>query len=284
MRKLYTLKNWYPLEEAAKRLTVTLGEDVSVNDILQLAVEGHIGLSWYLRHIYAREVAPVTRIINFGDLPELFKKNGASKDSVSDNSYAEGYEYLSEVKVLEGAYKLELERCGALKDWVLSIITQTGGQLIALDGFVVSDHQGNLWQIMDTFTAQDKATHRKMMNHDNDHHDYEIYFPSGTFPLQTDLGITKNGLEAFERLVSEEHKETPKQSTSLHLKEHESLFKLVIGMAIDGYGHNPGASRTPTAKDIASGLLTHGISIDEDTVRKWLSRAKEFLPADWQKD
>jgi hypothetical protein len=36
MRKLYKLKEWYSLQDAASRLTPTLGEPVSENDRLQL--------------------------------------------------------------------------------------------------------------------------------------------------------------------------------------------------------------------------------------------------------
>lgn len=53
------------------------------------------------------------------------------------------------------------------------------------------------------------------------------------------------------------------------------MLKLVIGMAIDGYGYDPKASRSPIPKQIAGHLLQHGIRMDDDTVRKWLNQAKE---------
>jgi hypothetical protein len=64
----------------------------------------------------------------------------------------------------------------------------------------------------------------------------------------------------------------------IHAKERESLLKLIIGMAIKGYGHDPKAARSPTAKEIAGDLACHGIALDEDTVRKYLAEAKELLP------
>ncbi|WP_305989284.1 hypothetical protein [Roseibium sp. MMSF_3544] len=70
------------------------------------------------------------------------------------------------------------------------------------------------------------------------------------------------------------------QEKHLATRERESLLKLVISMAIGGYGYDPKASRSSTAKDIASDLQQIGLSLDEDTVRKYLKEAKGLLPGD----
>lgn len=67
---------------------------------------------------------------------------------------------------------------------------------------------------------------------------------------------------------------------ALHARERDSLLKLIIGMAIKGYGHDPKAARGPTAKEIAGDLALQGIPLDEDTVRKYLAEARELLPPD----
>jgi hypothetical protein len=66
----------------------------------------------------------------------------------------------------------------------------------------------------------------------------------------------------------------------MHAKERESLLKLIIGMAIKGYGHDPKAARSPTAKEVAGDLALHDIPLDEDTVRKYLAEARQLLPGD----
>lgn len=71
-----------------------------------------------------------------------------------------------------------------------------------------------------------------------------------------------------------------KSEKPMHAKERESLLKLIIGMAIKGYGHDPKAARSTTAKEIANDLALAGISLDEDTVRKYLAEARELLPGD----
>lgn len=57
-------------------------------------------------------------------------------------------------------------------------------------------------------------------------------------------------------------------------------MKLVIGMAIKGYGYDPKSGRSPFAKDVAGDLALIGLPLDEDTVRKYLAEAKELLPRD----
>jgi hypothetical protein len=62
--------------------------------------------------------------------------------------------------------------------------------------------------------------------------------------------------------------------------EHNSLLKLVIGMAIKGYAHDPAASKSTSPKEIADDLAQLGISITDDTVRKHLKKAAAtVLPA-----
>jgi hypothetical protein len=60
-------------------------------------------------------------------------------------------------------------------------------------------------------------------------------------------------------------------------KEEASLLKLVLGMAIDKYSFKPRMGNSRTPKLIADALAREGMAIDEDTVRKWLSKAAEEI-------
>ncbi len=56
-------------------------------------------------------------------------------------------------------------------------------------------------------------------------------------------------------------------------RERNTLLKLVLGMAIDGYGHDPKGPRGPAPAEIARCLSTRGFSITDDTIRKYLQEA-----------
>lgn len=75
-----------------------------------------------------------------------------------------------------------------------------------------------------------------------------------------------------------------KDMSSMKSKEKETLLKILLGLALTNYEFNPQASRNSTAREIKDDLLLHGISVDEDTVRKWLNESKEHLPDDWNKN
>lgn len=70
----------------------------------------------------------------------------------------------------------------------------------------------------------------------------------------------------------------PSPEKPLGTRERENLLRLVIGMAIGGYGHKPSDKRSSTASDVTSDLLEAGLSISDDTVRKYLQEGADLLP------
>jgi hypothetical protein len=81
----------------------------------------------------------------------------------------------------------------------------------------------------------------------------------------------------LERQVSQ-MKAKPRRDT-LILKEPTILKRLIIGMAISKYEYDPKASRSAAPQKIFDDLLRLGISVDVDTIRKWLrTSAEEELP------
>src|SRR5205814_10371881 len=58
-------------------------------------------------------------------------------------------------------------------------------------------------------------------------------------------------------------------------RENQTLLKLVIGMAIQGYKYDPIAKRSDIPNEIARDLQALGLKIDDDTVRKWLRLAAD---------
>lgn len=91
---------------------------------------------------------------------------------------------------------------------------------------------------------------------------------------------------SLERQIAFLKGETGQESTQkrtvkpLHVKERETLQKMIIGMAIKGYSYDPKASKNTSIQEIADDLASLGISLDPDTVRKWVKEAAEILPRD----
>ena len=73
--------------------------------------------------------------------------------------------------------------------------------------------------------------------------------------------------------------DAPKLEKPLGTTEKNSLLKLVIGMAIKGYSYNVEAKRSAVPSEIAGDLAKLGMSIDVDTVRRYLAMATtDVLP------
>lgn len=64
----------------------------------------------------------------------------------------------------------------------------------------------------------------------------------------------------------------------LSTRERQKLLQILLGMAIACYGHDPRATRTTTASAILTDLDTVGISVSDDTIRKYLRDSAEFAP------
>ena len=75
-------------------------------------------------------------------------------------------------------------------------------------------------------------------------------------------------------------KKAPPEEKPLSAKERNTLLRLVIGMAVSGYGYDPSAVRSPIPKQITGDLDALGLSMDDGTVLKYLKQAAAIhLPA-----
>lgn len=84
--------------------------------------------------------------------------------------------------------------------------------------------------------------------------------------------------EQITRLREERKANKTADKEAVGPKERSSVLKLILGMAIAGYGFDPRATRCSTVKEILSDMHLKGISLGEDTVRKYLNESREFAP------
>ncbi|MCG8028660.1 MAG: hypothetical protein N0E55_13235 [Candidatus Thiodiazotropha taylori] len=231
MKKLYTLKSWFSLGDAAERLGAGLGEGVSVNDVLQLVVEELLPLSWYIRHVPARRVAPYTALRGRGYSPEFFQMQNCffpdkefPQDQLIISEEWECVDGEESIVYLDGPHRLELKYCGALMDWIHAHLTNTGGELISLDGFFVSDNEGTIWQIM-----EHRPRSRYKTSDGEEKEMAACYHPSGVFPEEAELIIQRQDIEAFERSLSE----SPDTEPNSLLQRTETSYLNMIAALLD---------------------------------------------------
>ena len=63
----------------------------------------------------------------------------------------------------------------------------------------------------------------------------------------------------------------------LRTRERNTLFKVIIAMAISGYCYNPMSDRNDAISSIKDDLEKNGVALDANTIRKWLKIAVESV-------
>lgn len=177
VKKMYKVKSWFSLKDAAARLSSGLGEEITVQDVLQLVIQGHLAVSWYTRQIFAQVVVPFTTL-----------------------SAGEGWRALeaeNPIRQLDGPYRLELEYCGALKDWIHSSLAQAIAELDSNVGFFISDDEENIWQIMAYHPGQRYRVKNQWSRMEGTYH------PSVKFPHESELVIQRKDIQTFEQSLGE---------------------------------------------------------------------------------
>jgi hypothetical protein len=93
--------------------------------------------------------------------------------------------------------------------------------------------------------------------------------------LEIHRWITENALPSTYKFMVHGQNILPQPEKQLATKELKSLYGIMLGMAIDSYSYDPQAAKSEAPRNISNDLMRHGISITDDTVRKWLRTASE---------
>ena len=141
MSKLFSLKEWLTLEEAANYLTACLNEPVTQADTIRLAIDGHLTLSVnFVNSVYARcgKAIPNSEHVG-GGIPF----NGRDVLMFDDN-----------ISYLSGIYDLPMIG-GEIYDCEHKLQKLTGGPLVLTSeirgAFVRSNQSGYYYQIQEYF-------------------------------------------------------------------------------------------------------------------------------------
>lgn len=79
--------------------------------------------------------------------------------------------------------------------------------------------------------------------------------------------------------VTKEQSLRPQQKAAA-TKKLETLQKLFIGCAIDGYGYKADARKSPFPRELCNQMASMGTPVDEGTIRTHLKEAQQLLPAE----
>lgn len=79
-------------------------------------------------------------------------------------------------------------------------------------------------------------------------------------------------------------KQVEDSSENFDIRERASMLKMIIAMAVDGYAYKIDLERSSIPKEIADALDQMGISLDLDTIRKYLKEGRDILPKDYKQE
>lgn len=300
MSKIFRLKKWLTLDEAADHLELALQESVSVVDLLRLAQDGHLTLSAnFVNHAPANPGVLVAvneakmllvPLIDsqFSDeqkaLIEQYPRRGSRSEQhawmlanpeISNNPNVllalQGdritndhvLEWEQRVVSIEGLWDLPAFG-GASLDVAHMLQSLVGGPeitLVCLDGtVVVSPDEGRYARVLERFSNESCSS-------DRPYSDARNYFPSGGLPEDAPIVVRAESISAFlSSLVGEG---APKEEVGS--RERSGLLKLIAGLAMEArIDLDSDKAATQMA---AAGAPFGGPS--EQTVRKHLKLIRE---------
>lgn len=200
MSILDKLKSWYTLEEAATRLTRTLGHSITEHDVIQLASDGHIIVCWFLSNYHSHYAQPVLVSCDYPRGEETFIQTEPDYDE-EGNVYG---------VALSGQFRLPVDIYPPWGWWLLSFIGKGGESGTLWDPIVIDVDDGRHW----AFYERDGG---------------EFFH----FPTKDEITIARADLEAFENACMQPKPTAPRAESG---KENESertrLLKQVGALAL----------------------------------------------------
>lgn len=89
--------------------------------------------------------------------------------------------------------------------------------------------------------------------------------------------VRAQGRSLIEKRAQEAGEEKP-----IGERERNTLLRMIIGMAIGGYGYDPEAGKSDVAPTVFKDLDKLGLEGAEQTIRNKLRDASQLLPGDWK--
>jgi hypothetical protein len=228
MKKLFNLKQWLTVPDAARHLSILFGEDVSEADVLRLALDGHLTLSvYFVNHTSARCGPIVSRqdakrhtVPAFDNFPETEIIEGVE---VGDQVI----ECLPLIFQLQDVWDLKMQGAERI-DVEHRYQFLTGGppvDLYSLAGPIVCREDGAHCQLQLHFSDNEFAN-PKNLKQPRDHPDN--YYPAAGLPDDSVLVVRTSALHELEARLSEPD---PKAEKPLQRRERDTLLVIIAALA-----------------------------------------------------
>ena len=273
MSKLFKLKEWVTVPDAAKNLSIVFGEDVTEADVLRLALDGHLKLSVnFVNHAVARSAKWIPRA-EYTELIELERALG----KISQTSGKPILKYGERVMPIEGVWDLAMigaERLDVEHQYQL----MTGGApvtLVNIDGTFVTSYDGQIYQLLTHYddnpycnSEEQKKSRAKKSLYDPDN-----YFTAGGLPEDGVIVVRTTMLREFEQAINDKPASTEKPLTTT---ERNTLLTVIAALC-DYSAIDPKARGA--AQQIANLTQEIGAAITDDTIRNVLAKIPSAVEA-----
>ena len=228
MSKLFKLKEWLSVSDAAKHLTLSFGEKVSEADVLQLALEGHLKLSIHLVNgAYARRCAPVkTEEIEWVEVQLPIAGNHFMKMALGGRLFQEGddvFQVTKSITSLEsGIWDLPMtggERVD-VEHRLQQIVSGLEVTAVSLEGIFLNSPDGDLYEV--------QSRHEDYLCRGKNFFDSNNFHPAGSLPDDAFFVVRTAAIRSLEQSVSPENTEKP-----LETRERNTLLAIIAVLCND---------------------------------------------------
>ncbi len=276
MSKLFKLKQWLTLEDAAKHLSIALGETVREQDVLRLALDGHLRLSIHLVNgAYARPCIPIS-------LDEVEWDEVASLDGQRAISIPKGGRIWSDAhgtfQVLKAITELEDAIWDLPLKWTERYDIEQRYQSLAggpelttvvVEGVTVAGESGRLFELQ-SHIGENRYADAKTLKKPYAH--FENFHPAGSLPDDSVLVVRTSAIREFERSLEDP---VSVEDKPVATRERNNLLAIIaVCCKHAGIDHLKPAK----AATVLSGLAAEqGISLPESTIEQHLKRVPDAL-------
>lgn len=298
MGKLFNLKEWLTVADAARHLSIVFGEGVTEADVLRLALDGRLRLSVNLVNhavaCYGKKI-PIGDA-KYKDIPSL-DGTGMMQSYEGTTIFTEGRpSHVLEVEKgmveILGVYdlpmignehldvesKYQLLTGGPVVDFTReegAIVEDCDGQLYQLQTYSSPDELEKMGQLLEKFedfreTRTKIACDKEMLKKYIEIIKSKPYSPALGLP-ETPLVVRTSALREFEQSVNESHVDAKKPITTT---EKNTLLTIIASLcnysAIEHQGRGVAAQIAKFTEEI-------GTPITDDTIRDVLKKIPDAL-------